>query len=176
MKNLSFRLRIPHFIFWAAVLLPAITARAQVPVITSQPANVTAPLGSTVSFSVVATGATTNKWHKLSAGSATIGTQATLTLANISDSDADTYSVVVGNGSGSVTSSNAILTVTHPPVITSQPANLVVNTGDEADFDVDVNGATPFSYQWKSNGVPLTGQTGSSLSLNPTLDNYAAAY
>ena len=161
---------------WAVVLLLALPARAANPVITTEPTNVIAPLGSTVSFTVVASGATTYKWHKLSAGSATIGTQATLTLANIADSDADTYTVVVGNGSGSVTSSPATLTVTHPPVITIQPSSVVVNTGDEADFDVDANGTTPFSYQWESNGVPLVGETGSSLSLNPTLDSFAASY
>ena len=60
------------------------------------------------------------------------------------------------NVAGVVTSSVAVLTITHPPVIVHQPANLTVNVGQQAIFVVSANGTTPFSYQWffGSNAIP----------------------
>ena len=55
------------------------------------------------------------------------------------------------------------------PVIDSQPQKQVVNEGNRASFATSVTQttATPVSYQWNLNGVPLAGQTGSTLSLFP---------
>src|SRR5262249_36274865 len=55
------------------------------------------------------------------------------------------------------------------PVISSQPQKQVVNEGNAAGFTVAVTQTTasPVSYQWNLNGVPLDGQTGTSLHLFP---------
>ena len=83
------------------------------PSITSQPASATVNAGSTATFSVTATGAAplSYQWRKNAvnisgATSASYTTPATV----IGDSGA-TFSVVVTNGGGSVTSTNATLTV-----------------------------------------------------------------
>ncbi len=83
-------------------------------------------------------------------------TASTYSIASIQDSDAGSYTVVVTNVAGVVTSSVAVLTITHPPVIVHQPANLTVNVGQQAIFAVSANGTTPFSYQWffGSNAIP----------------------
>ena len=134
--------------------------------------------GSTASFSVVATGAPTLTYHwKFNGNPVSGGTTATLTLTNVSDSQAGDYTVVVaGNGSGSVTNTPpAVLTVLNPPVINSQPQNQVVTNGDQAIFSVGANG-TNLTYQWSSNSTPLFGETNSVLFIDPVLISDAASY
>jgi hypothetical protein len=89
------------------------------PVITNQPASLTNVVGTSASFTVgVAGTAPTYQWSK---GNAMISgaTNATFTLVSVTNTDAGSYSVVVSNVFGSVTSSNAVLTVIQQPVILS---------------------------------------------------------
>ena len=83
-----------------------------VPSITSQPQNQTAIAGGSAIFSATAAGSTplSYQWHF---GSSAISgkTNATLTLNSISTNDAGSYSVVVSNSYGTVSSGSATLTV-----------------------------------------------------------------
>ncbi|MGH7942451.1 MAG: beta strand repeat-containing protein, partial [Limisphaerales bacterium] len=127
------------------------------PAILVQPASITNSLGSSVTFSVTAAGTAplSYQWQQDDVDiPGAIGN--TLTLNNIDDSSAGDYTVVVSNSVGEVTSDIATLTVTHPPVITSQPAGLTVNMGQAATFSVAVNGDSPFIYQWYLNGAALS--------------------
>lgn len=85
--------------------------------IVSQPESQLANLDSEVSFIVVASGdpPPTYQWFFNETNPLPSGTASTLTLTNVQDTDAGFYSVVVDNGVA-VTSSNALLTVNHPPV------------------------------------------------------------
>lgn len=47
--------------------------------------------------------------------------------------------------------------------IASQPVNQTVNTGDGVAFNVIVAGTSPLTYQWRFNGIPIPGATGSTL-------------
>ena len=72
-----------------------------------------------------------------------------------SDSGA-TFSVVISNGSGNVTSRAARLTVTaaaSAPTITTQPADQSIHAGQTATFTVLATGSAPLSYQWRRNGT-----------------------
>ncbi len=89
---------------------------ATAPSITTHPASQTAPVGSNVTFSVVASGATTLAYQWKKDGVDIAGaTNATLTLNNVQPSDAGSYTVVVSNSLGAVTSNPATLTVTTGP-------------------------------------------------------------
>jgi PKD repeat protein len=87
------------------------------PAITTQPASQTVTAGASVSVTVVASGTAplTYQWRK--DGSNISGaTSATYSLTNVQTTQAGSYSVVVTNLAGSVTSSAATLTVNPAPV------------------------------------------------------------
>ena len=143
---------------------PTVTAAAVAPAITSQPADQIAITGQSASFSVKATGTSLSyQWKKNGtdipdATSSSYTTPAT-TLA---DSGA-TYSVSVSNTEGQVTSSNATLTVNAvvvAPTITRQPAAQTITAGQTATFTVTATGTGTLIYQWKKNGVNITGGMG----------------
>jgi sugar lactone lactonase YvrE len=98
---------------------------AAAPVIQTQPQSQTVTLGNAVQFSVTATGrpAPTYQWYHdgVVIGGATLSTY---NGGNAASTDAGSYTVVVTNASGSVTSSAATLTVN--PVVTPP---LVKDTG-----------------------------------------------
>ena len=41
-----------------------------------------------------------------------------------------------------------------PPVITVEPGDTSLLTGDVAVFKIQVSGSPPFTYQWRKNGIP----------------------
>jgi len=150
------------------------------PAITAQPANQTVNQGQTASFSVTATGTAPLKyaWYK-GATSMTNGPNPTLTIANAQPTDAGTYSVIVSNSAGTVTSSNATLTVnviTSAPVITSQPANQTVLAGQTAVFNVVATGTTPLNYFWRKGAVVVTNSTVASFSIANAQTTDAGTY
>jgi hypothetical protein len=82
------------------------------PVITSQPQSRTVVAGSTVTFSVGASGSPVLSYQWRRNGVPIPGaTSATLTLSNVQQSEAGAYSVVVSNSAGSVTSADATLSI-----------------------------------------------------------------
>lgn len=81
---------------------------ALLPRITTQPQNRTAPVGGTATLSVTADGATAYEWYK---GNVYKGSGATLTLNNLTSSDAGDYVVRVSNSNGLLYSDKARLTV-----------------------------------------------------------------
>lgn len=92
------------------------------PVITSQPLGTNAPAGATVSFAVFASGSGpfNYKWlhqgNELANNKNISGAQsATLTIGKIQSSDSGSYSVIITNNFGSVTSAPATLIVLDNP-------------------------------------------------------------
>ena len=85
------------------------------PSITSQPTSQSVNQGSPASFSVTATGTGLNFQWQLNSVNITGATSASYNLASVTTNNAGTYNVIVSNTGGSVTSSNAVLTVIPPP-------------------------------------------------------------
>ena len=94
------------------------------PIITSQPVSQSVYLGSPVSFSVSASGAGLNFQWRLDSTNISGATNATYSLACATTNDAGNYAVIVSNAGGSVTSSNAVLTVIPPPRTATGTATL----------------------------------------------------
>ncbi len=149
------------------------------PIITNQPVSVAGNAGATIEFSVGAYGTSpAYQWLK---GAIPINgaTNATLSLANISDADTGDYSVIVSNEFGSVTSSVAGLNVIDsqtPLTIVTQPVSITSIAGSTAIFTVGATGNPPLSYQWLKNSLPISGATDATLTLANVADADAAGY
>ncbi len=99
-------------IYGSAQSSNAVLTVEKFPNITAQPTNQAVYAGDNVSFSVMATGTSPLSYQWLFNNTNIDGaTNATLALANVQVSQAGDYAVVVTNFAGSVTSSNALLTV-----------------------------------------------------------------
>jgi hypothetical protein len=147
------------------------------PTIITQPSNQTAVAGSTVTLTIGAMGSQPLNYQWYFNGTNLNGaTSSSLTITNIQSSQAGNYAAVVMNLAGSVTSSNAMLTILTPPSITLQPTNQTVVMGQSAAFVVTANGSGPLSYQWYSNSVALTGASSTNLIFTNASTNYMANY
>lgn len=123
--------------------------------------------GTAVSFSTTAggTGPHTYVWRKN--GTVMAGENGpTLTFPSVAAGDAGTYCVEVTGACNTVTNC-ATLTVATPPTIASQPQNQITPMGNSATFSVTATGPAPLSYQWRENGVDISGANASSYTVNP---------
>ena len=105
--------------------VPATLAESTSVALTDQPSSRKVAAGATVQFAVSATtsvsGATlTYQWRK-GANAIAGATTSSLTLTRVSAADAASYSVVVADGTGTLTSQSAVLTVNQPdPILWQQ--------------------------------------------------------
>ena len=150
------------------------------PVITTQPVSQTVTAGASVTFSAAASGtpAPTYQWRKngVNIGGAT---GAAYAIANVLSGDAGTYSVVATNSAGTATSSGAVLTVNPvlvAPAITTQPVSQTVTAGTSVTFTAAASGTPAPTYQWRKDGVSLSGATAASYTLASVAAANAGAY
>ena len=145
----------------------ALTAMfAVAPVITAQPASLAAISGGNATFSVTAFGPAPLAYQWFFNNSSISGAMAaSQTLTGVTTNIVGSYTVVISNIYGSVTSSVAFLTVDVPPSITTQPVSQVVALGGTVSLSVAPDGTAPFVYQWLKDGRMLLGATNSALTL-----------
>src|SRR5207248_2439418 len=118
------------------------------------------------------------QWHKNGTASAGATSAGYTTPAETTSDSGASFSVLVSNSAGSVTSNSATLTVNPDPTapsITAQPASQTITAGLTATFSVTAAGTAPLSYQWQKNGVAITGATSASYTTpaETTADNGA---
>ena len=160
------------------------------PKITAQPKSVEATSGTTVNFSVTATGGglryqwqfmnpSTGAWANCSGEGATA---AKLPVEVKSYRDGYQYRCKVSNDLGSVTSEAATLTLKTiaKPTITKQPSSVTAKAGETATFSITATGSGTLTYQWYYRAKPenawakCTGGTGKSLSVE--VKGYRSGY
>ena len=107
-------------------------------------------------------------------------TNSTLTIANVLDADAANYSAVVSNAAGSVTTSNATLTVNNSLFFATHPLSQAICQGSNVTFNATAYGAPPLVLQWYFNnspiGSPTAGTTVTSYSLTNVQANQSGNY
>jgi pectin methylesterase-like acyl-CoA thioesterase len=121
------------------------------PYVSSQPTNLVVGLGQPATFTVTGQGVPMPGCQWLKNGSPIVdATNATLTIASAGDGDAATYSVIVSNVAGSVTSDSATLTVNIPPAPTIGSLGL---SGGQLSFTVSGSTGYPYGIQSSTNLV-----------------------
>jgi hypothetical protein len=139
------------------------------PTIITQPVSQTVPVGSTATFTVVATG-TPNlsyQWYQIPAGSApgtyvkiagaTSTSYTVPSTATTINNNRDGYFVIVTNLYGQAVSVTATLAVGSGILITKQPVDLDVDAGASATFSVTATSTLPLTYQWYEAPPPTSG-------------------
>ena len=136
------------------------------PEITAAPASRTAPAGGELRLEVAAEGTAplAYQWYwngsRLQESGRIHGaTTSALWVSGVQAADAGSYTVVVSNLLGAVTSSPpAVITVKEPPRIVSGPSNVFRLQGQMAVLSAAGTGAAPLAWQWLKNGIPLADQ------------------
>jgi phosphatidylinositol-3-phosphatase len=150
-----------------------VTTAAVAPSITTQPQNAAVSAGKTATFTVAAAGTSPLQYQWRMGGNAIAAATATsyTTAATSTAQNGATFSVVVTNSAGAVTSNSAILTVDASLTIT--PSTLPNGTVQSAYTDTveATGGQTPYTWAVQSGQLPaglaLSGTTGT-ISGTPT--------
>lgn len=136
------------------------------PTITAQPQDLVIVAWQEAVFSVTAAGQAPLYYQWLFDGAPLAGaTNAVLRLTNAEPAQAGTYQAIVYNAAGSTTSAEARLVTVAPALITQQPLSVATNAGKTVKFSVAATGTGSLRYQWRKDGIHLTGATLSSLTL-----------
>ncbi len=164
------------------------------PVITVQPTSQTVFQGMVASFTVGTANSASccYQWrfdngqyvtNLTDGGNVSGSATSTLLISDALAADDGSYSVIVSNAAGEVSSSNALLGVLPwRPVITTQPTNQTVLAGETVTFTVAAAGTEPLFYLWQWNGVSLTdggdisGSASSSLTISSASLSDAGTY
>lgn len=159
-------------------ILTILSQSNSTPVISVQPTEQLAVIGSTASFTIAATGGGLSyQWYRngVAVNGAT-GSTWTLT-AKIDDTDM-AVQCRVSNTIGTTWSSWTKLTLVASaslPVITQGPISQAATVGGQVNFSVTAVGAG-LTYQWLRNNVVIPGATGASYSFAATLADNSATY
>src|SRR5262249_36444939 len=148
----------------AAVIFDNVqVVQLSVPVITSQPTNAIADIGSSATFTVTATTATgiTNYQWYANGVAISNATSASLTISPLQASSFGTaYAVLVSDGAYSVWSSNATVVAASGPVILTQPTSRAAVIGSSPSFSVTARTSTGVTnYQWMYYGTNIASGT-----------------
>jgi hypothetical protein len=131
------------------------------PQITMPPMSVALCEGAPHTLSVAFAGGTVSSIQWRRNGTNIAGaTGATLPIT-ASTSTAGAYSVVLSSACGPVTSNAAQVTLSPPTTMTVTPVSKTLRV-----FTAQASGPSP-SFQWRRNGVPIAGQTGNVISVEP---------
>jgi predicted esterase len=156
-------------------LLSLVAAAATVwcqPVITVEPQDQLDLAGTTVQFTVEATGIPPliYQWATFTdAVTSTVLPEATNTVLVLTNLQATSllYGAIVSNSEGSVTSRLASITIAVPPGLTAAtaPRSQAITLNGTATVSVTPKGTKPLFVQWRLEGQNLTDKTNNSLSL-----------
>lgn len=136
------------------------------PDISVQPESITVDAGTSGSLSVTATGAVplTYQWQ-LDGTNIPGATSSTYSIADASTNNAGTYTVIVSNPNGTVTSLPVTVTVDTTPQIVSNPSGEVADIGSTVTFTVSASGGVPLTYLWYFDSTLIQSSTSPSLTL-----------
>ncbi len=153
---------------------------ALAPAIAVHPVSQTISQGGSASLVVTATGTAplSYQWRRDNVEIAG-ATTSSYAINNAQAASAGSYTVIVSNAVGSVTSNAAVISIGSPPalpVIVTQPVAQTVAPGSTATFTVVAQSAAPLTYLWRKDGTPLPGATSALLVLPNVTAGDVGAY
>ncbi|AKC82243.1 hypothetical protein IMCC26134_04675 [Verrucomicrobia bacterium IMCC26134] len=154
------------------------TGALESPSFATQPQSQGVVAGNSATFTAAATGTPSLlfQWKKNGAdisGATSVSYSIPATVA----SDAGTYTLVVTNSAGSVTSSSATLSVSvAAPALTTQPVSQIVTAGGPVSFTAAASGSPTLSFQWKKGGVNIPGATSAGYTIASAVGSDAGIY
>lgn len=134
--------------------------------ITSLTADQILLAATNVAFTVSAVGTPALRYQwQFNGTNITNATGPTFSLTNLQQWNSGTYTVIVTNAYGNVSSNVNLTVVPVPPTIITQPTNQVCWIGSNVTFQVAAEGSVPFTYQWQFNGTNIDYATNATFSL-----------
>jgi len=145
----SVRLTVQDAIYQTVATVKTVTVTCPLPTITAQPTSRAINWGTTTTFTVSASGATSYQWYEGTSGNTAtpVGTNSS-SFTTPALMVTKSYWVRVSNSCGNVASNTATATVCTPPAIATQPASQTIAYNTTATLSVVASGTGPFSYQW----------------------------
>ncbi len=135
------------------------------PTITEHPQSKNVDAGSSVTLTVKANGTEPFQYFWTRDGVAIPANGASLELRNVQAAQVGAYAVVVANAAGFDESQPAFIALNAPPQITAQPVSQSLAVGSNVVFSVAATGVPAPTYQWRKNGVNISGATSPTLAL-----------
>jgi alpha-tubulin suppressor-like RCC1 family protein len=170
--------RLPAFVSLSLAVITSLLvaacslgSAAKAPKVTHQPTNRSIFLGQSANFSVGVEGKAplTFQWLRDGAPIALNAADVTYTTPAVTAADDGAkFSVVITNSKGTVTSTEATLTVYPPPTITANPTDQTVNVGATATFSVTGAGQG-LTYQWYKDDIAISGATAATFATPATV-------
>jgi outer membrane protein assembly factor BamB len=150
---------------------------ASPPLISGPPTNQVVAVGEKATFNVLASSQAplTYQWRFENANLPN-ATNTQLVLEKPESNRSGSYSVVVSNLAGVVTSRPVVLSVMSPPAILQSPVSQTSSIGGELVFKVSAKGSAPLEYSWFFQQAGIPGATNSSLHLTQLQPSEAGNY
>ncbi|HEY3755736.1 MAG TPA: immunoglobulin domain-containing protein [Opitutaceae bacterium] len=160
-----------------------VSATAIAPIWQWQPTSIAVAAGGTASFSVGVVGSSPISYQWYFGSNAIPGAIGpSYTIPSATSANVGSYSVVITNPGGTVTSSAASLSVNAsgsapvPVTIALQPQSIAATIGSSATFAVAVTGDPTVTYQWRKNQAAISGATSSTFTVNNVQNSDAGTY
>jgi hypothetical protein len=136
------------------------------PLVTVQPWSHPLVAGTSGQLTIMAVGAGTLSFQwQFNGVNIMGGTNNVLDFSNVQTNQAGSYSVIVSNALGVITSSVAQVNVVVPARVEPLPPSATVAVGSNITFYANADGTPPLIYQWRKNGANIPGATNSSYTI-----------
>lgn len=146
-------------------------------IITAQSGDSIKCVGSSMQFSISATGSApiTYQWYRN--GVSILGaSSAVYSIGTVATTHSGDYYCIVTNACTSVQSNTKTLTVNTVPAITQQSGDTSICSGTNLTLSIATSGSTPMSYQWYKGSSPIGGAVNSLFPMYQISTSDAATY